>query len=52
MDKRRFEVLRSLFLLKKNVNPRILSSFKISFSKKIGKAPSSHIIHSLGGEYC
>ena len=40
------------FLALKKVNPRILSTFKRSFSKKMGKTPSSHIIHSLGGEYC
>ena len=28
-----------------------LSTFERSFSKKIGKTPSLHIIHSLGGEY-
>ena len=28
-----------------------LLTFKRSFSKKRGKTPSSHIIHSLGGEY-
>ena len=39
------------FLALKNVNPWILSSFERSFSKKMGKTPSSHIIHSLGGEY-
>ena len=39
------------FLAWKKVNPRILSTFKRSFSKKMGKKPSSHIIHSLGGEY-
>ena len=27
-------------------------TFKRSFSKKMGQTPSSHIIHSLGGEYC
>ena len=27
-------------------------TFKRSFSKKMGKTASSHIIHSLGGEYC
>ena len=36
----------------KKVSPRILSTFKRSFSKKKWKTPSSHIIHSLGGEYC
>ena len=41
------------FLALKNANARILSTFEKSFSKKkkkIGKTPSSHIIHSLGGE--
>ena len=52
MEKRRFESLKSFLALKK-VNPRILSTFKTSFSKKkMGKTPSSHIIPSLGGEYC
>ena len=37
------------FLALKNVSPRILSTFKRSFSKKMGKTPSSHIIHSLRG---
>ena len=37
------------FLALKKVSPRILSTFKRSFSKKMGKTPSSHIIHSLGG---
>ena len=40
------------FLALKKVSPRILSTFKRSFSKKMGKTPTSHIIHSLGGEYC
>ena len=40
------------FLALKKVSPRILSTFKRSFSKKMEKTPSSHIIHSLGGEYC
>ena len=40
------------FLALKKVNPRILSTFKRSFSKIMGKISSSHIIHSLGGEYC
>ena len=40
------------FLALKKVSPRILSTFKRSFPKKIGKTPTSHIIHSLGGEYC
>ena len=31
---------------------RILSTFKRSFSKKMGKTPNSHIIHLLGGDYC
>ena len=39
------------FLALKKVNPRILSTFIRSFSKKLGKTPSSHIIYSLGGEY-
>ena len=39
------------FLALKKVSPRILSTFKRSFSKKMGKTPSSHIIYSLGGEY-
>ena len=38
------------FLALKKVSPRILSTFKRSFSKKMGKTPS-HIIHSPGGEY-
>ena len=40
------------FLSLKKVSPRILSTFKRSFSEKMGKTPSSHIIHSLGGGYC
>ena len=40
------------FLALKKVSPRILSPFKRSFPKKMGKTPSSHIIHSLRGEYC
>ena len=40
------------FLALKKVNPRILSTFKRSFSKKVGKTPSSLFIHSLGDEYC
>ena len=40
------------FLALKKVSARILSTFERSFSKKSGKTPSSHIIHSLGGEYC
>ena len=36
----------------KKVNPRNSSTFKRLFSKNMGKTPSSHIIHSLGGEYC
>ena len=51
MEKRRFESFEVFSCLKK-VNPRILSTFKRSFSKKMGKKPSSHTIHSLGGEYC
>ena len=35
------------FLDLKNVNTRILSSFKRSFSKKMGKTPSSHIINLI-----
>ena len=51
MEKRRLNPSKS-FLAWKKVNPRILSTFKRSFSKKMGKKPSAHIIHSLGGEYC
>ena len=40
------------FLALKKVNARILSTLKDHSLKKIGKTPSSHIIHSLGGEYC
>ena len=36
----------------KKVNLSISSTFERSFSKKLGKTPSSHIIHSLGVEYC
>ena len=42
---------KSLLSFKK-VNPGNLSTFERSFSQKIGKTPSSHVIHSLGGEYC
>ena len=53
MEKRRFESLQVFSYLKMKVNPRTLSTSKRSFSKKkMGKTPSSHIIHSLGGEYC
>ena len=45
-------ILPSLFLPQKKVSARILSTFKRLVSKKMGKTPSSHIIHSLGGEYC
>ena len=51
MEKRRFESFQVFSCLKK-VNPRILSTFKRSFSKTMGKTLGSHIIHSLGGEYC
>ena len=51
MEKRRFESFEDFSCLKK-VNPRILSTFKRSFSKIMGKKRSSHIIHSLGGGYC
>ena len=40
------------FLAIKKVNPRILSTFKRSFSKKKGKTPSPYIMHLLGGECC
>ena len=40
------------FLVLKKVSPRILLTFKRSFSKKMGKILSSHIIHFLGDEYC
>ena len=50
MEKRRFESFEVFSFLKKG-NCWILSTFKRSFSKKMGKTPSSHIIHSLGGEY-
>ena len=51
MGKRYYGSLE-VFSCVKNVNPRILSTFKRSCSLNIGKTPSSHIIHSLGGEYC
>ena len=38
------------FLDIKKVSPGILSTFERSFSKKMGKTPSSHIIHWLGGK--
>ena len=41
MEKRRFKSLQVFSCLKK-VNPRILLTFKRSFSKKMGKTPSSH----------
>ena len=50
MVKRRFESFEVFSCLKK-VKPTILSTFKRSFSKKLGKTPSLHIIHSLGGKY-
>ena len=40
------------FLALKKVNPMIFPTFKRSFSKKMGKTPSSLIIQSLGDEYC
>ena len=40
------------FLAFKKVNPRVLSTFKRSFSKKKGKTLSSYIMHLLGGECC
>ena len=40
------------FVALKKVNLSILSTFERSFSKKLGKTPTSHIIHSLGVEYC
>ena len=46
MEKRCFESFEVFSCLKK-VNPRILSTFKRSFSKKMGKKPSSHNIHTL-----
>ena len=51
MEKRHIESFK-VFSCHKKVNPRILSTSKRSFSKKMGKKPSSHIIHSMGGEYC
>ena len=51
MEKRHLCNSKSFRALK-NVNPRILLTFKRSSSKKIGKTPSSHIIYSLGSEYC
>ena len=50
MEKSRFESFEAFSCLKK-VNPRILSPFKRSFSKKMVKKASSYIIHSQGGEY-
>ena len=50
MEKRRFESVE-VFSCLNNVNPRILSTFNRLFFKKMGKTPSSHIIHALGGEY-
>ena len=58
MEKRCFESFKVFSCQKKRKaekrkqNPRILSNFWRSFSKKIEKTPSSSIIHSLGGEYC
>ena len=49
--KKRFQSFKVFSCLKK-VNPSILSTFERSFSKKTGKTPGSHIIHSLRGEYC
>ena len=40
------------FLASKKVSPRILLTFKRLFSEKMEKTPSSHIIHSPGGESC
>ena len=47
---RGFESFKVFSCLKKD-NPRILSTFERSFSKRAGKTSSSNIIHSLGGEY-
>ena len=38
------------FLAFKIVSPRDLPTYKRSLSKKMGKTPSSHIIHSLDSE--
>ena len=46
-----YPISKSFLALEKG-NAGILSTLKRSFSKKLGKTPSSHIIHSLGGEYC
>jgi len=46
-----FNPSKYLLALKK-VNLSILSTFESSFSTKLGKTPSSHIIYSLGIEYC
>ena len=51
MEKRRIESFQ-VFSCLKNSQPWILSTFKRLFSKKLGKTLCSHIIHSLGGEYC
>ena len=41
---------KSFLALRKSQPYRNLSTFKRSFSEKMGKTLSSHIIHSLGGE--
>ena len=45
-------ILPSLFLPQKKSAPRFCRLLKDRSLKKKGKTPSSHIIHSLGGEYC
>ena len=47
-----FWILRSLFLPWKKSTLGFCWLLKRSFSKKMGKTLNSHIIHSLGGEYC
>ena len=50
--KQRFQSFKG-FSCRKEKYPIILSTFEWWFSKKkMGKTPSSHIIHSLGGKYC
>ena len=51
MGKRCFESFEVFSCLLTNINPRILSNFWRPLSKKIGKSPSSRVIHSLGGKY-
>ena len=51
MEKRCFESFEVFSCLRK-VNLGFCRLLKDLSLKKMGEKPSSHIIHSLGGEYC